>query len=41
MLINDVYREYMYEIKTKNYSERTIKGYKNNLQMYYDSLISL
>lgn len=36
MLINDVYREYMYEIKTKNYSERTIKGYKNNLNKFFN-----
>lgn len=36
MLINDVYREYMYEIKTKNYSERTIKGYRNNLNKFFN-----
>ncbi|MEF9990988.1 MAG: hypothetical protein RRZ84_01685 [Romboutsia sp.] len=31
MLIDDVYKEYIYEIRTRNYTERTIKGYKNNL----------
>ena len=34
MLIDDVYREYIYEIKTRNYTERTIKGYKNNLNKF-------
>lgn len=35
MLINDVYKEYIYEIKTRNYTERTIKGYKNNLNKFF------
>lgn len=25
-----IFKEYIYEIKTRNYIERTIKGYKNN-----------
>ena len=29
MLIDDIYKEYIYEIKIRNYTERTIKGYKN------------
>lgn len=35
MLIDDIYREYLYEIKSKNYTERTIKGYKNNLAKFF------
>lgn len=35
MLIDDVYREYIYEIKTRNYTDRTIKGYKNNLNKFF------
>lgn len=31
MLINDVIKEFVFEIRLRNYSERTIKGYKNNL----------
>jgi integrase/recombinase XerD len=32
--IDDIYREYIYEIKVRNYTERTIKGYKNNLNKF-------
>ena len=35
MLIDDVYKEYIYEIKTRNYTDRTIKGYKNNLNKFF------
>lgn len=35
MLIDDVYREYIYEIETRNYTDRTIKGYKNNLNKFF------
>ena len=35
MLIDDVYKEYIYEIRTRNYTERTIKGYKNNLNRFF------
>lgn len=31
MLINDVIKEFVFEIRLRNYSERTIKGYQNNL----------
>lgn len=31
MLLEDAVREYIYEIQCRNYTERTIKGYKNNL----------
>lgn len=35
MLIDDVYKEYIYEIRSRNYTERTIKGYKNNLNRFF------
>lgn len=35
MLIDDVLREYLYDIKTRNYTERTMKGYKNNLKKFF------
>lgn len=35
MLLDDVFKEYLYEIKTRNYTERTIKGYKNNLNRFF------
>lgn len=35
MFIDDVYKEYIYEIKTRNYTDRTIKGYKNNLNKFF------
>lgn len=35
MLIDDVYKEYIYEIRIRNYTERTIKGYKNNLNKFF------
>ena len=35
MLIDDVYKEYIYEITTRNYTDRTIKGYKNNLNKFF------
>lgn len=35
MLIDDVYKEYIYEIITRNYTDRTIKGYKNNLNKFF------
>lgn len=31
MLIEDVVKEYLYDISLRNYTERTIKGYKNNI----------
>lgn len=31
MLIEDVVKEYLYDIRLRNYTERTIKGYKNNI----------
>ena len=34
MLIDDALREYIYEIKLRNYTQRTIKGYKNNLTKF-------
>lgn len=35
MLLNDVLKEFIYEIKIKNYTSRTIKGYKNNLAKFF------
>lgn len=34
MYIDDVLKEYIYDIKCKNYTERTIKGYRNNLKKW-------
>lgn len=31
MFLEDLIKEYTYEIKTRNYTDRTIKGYKNNI----------
>ncbi|WP_218011399.1 MULTISPECIES: phage integrase N-terminal SAM-like domain-containing protein [unclassified Bacillus (in: firmicutes)] len=30
MKLEDIYKEFLYELEIKNYSPRTIKGYKNN-----------
>lgn len=35
MILNDVLREFLYEIQIKNYTPRTIKGYKNNLAKFF------
>lgn len=35
MLLNDVLREFLYEIQIKNYTSRTIKSYKNNLARFF------
>lgn len=35
MLINNVLREFLYEIKIRNYTPRTIKSYKNNLSEFF------
>ena len=29
--MEDLIKEYLYDIKTRNYTDRTIKGYKNNI----------
>ena len=34
MLLENVIKEYIYEIRCKNYTERTIKGYRNNLNKW-------
>lgn len=31
LILQDVIKEFIFEIKLRNYSERTIKGYKNNI----------
>ena len=31
MLLEDLAKEYIYEIQIRNYTPRTIKGYKNNI----------
>ena len=31
MFIEDAIKEYIYEIQVRNYTPRTIKGYKNNI----------
>ncbi|WP_338452378.1 phage integrase N-terminal SAM-like domain-containing protein [Niallia oryzisoli] len=30
MFLEDIYKEFFYELEIKNYSSQTIKGYKNN-----------
>lgn len=35
MLIDYIYNEYIYEIKTRNYIGRMIEGYKNNLNKFF------
>ncbi|WP_026567255.1 hypothetical protein [Bacillus sp. UNC41MFS5] len=30
MDLDDIYKEFLYDLDIKNYSPRTIKGYKNN-----------
>ncbi|WP_300283607.1 hypothetical protein [Peptacetobacter sp.] len=30
MLLDDLIKEYIYEIQVRNYSQRTIKDYRNN-----------
>ena len=34
MLLDDLIKEYIYEIQVRNYSQRTIKGYRNNAQKF-------
>ena len=34
MLLENIIQEYIYEIKCRNYTERIIKGYKNNLNRW-------
>ncbi|MGH4125310.1 MAG: tyrosine-type recombinase/integrase [Clostridium sp.] len=35
MLLNDVLKEFLFEIKIRNYSPRTQKGYKNNNALFH------
>ncbi len=30
MLLEDVYKEFLFDLEIKNYSIRTMKGYRNN-----------
>lgn len=34
MFLKDVIKEFVFEIRLRNYSERTIKGYKNNISKF-------
>ncbi len=38
MFLEDVYKEYLYDLDIKNYSPRTIKGYKNNNKAFLNYL---
>lgn len=38
MFLEDVYKEYLYDLEIKNYSPRTIKGYKNNNKAFLNYL---
>src|SRR5690606_28428528 len=38
LFIEDVYKEYLYELEIKNYSPTTIKGYKNNNRAFLNYL---
>lgn len=35
MLIDDVLGEYLYDSKTRNYTLRTMKGYRNKLKKFF------
>ncbi|KQL54068.1 recombinase [Heyndrickxia shackletonii] len=38
MFLEDVYKEFLYDLEIKNYSPRTIKGYKNNNKAFLNYL---
>lgn len=38
MFLEDIYREFLYDLEIKNYSPRTIKGYKNNNKAFLNYL---
>ena len=38
LLLDDIYEEFLYDLKIKNYSPRTIKGYKNNNKAFLNYL---
>lgn len=38
MLLEDIYKEFLYDLEIKNYSPRTIKGYKNNNKAFINYL---
>ncbi|MDF2605925.1 MAG: recombinase [Bacillales bacterium] len=40
MLINDIYNEFLFDLEIKNYSIRTIKGYRNNNRAFLNFLIN-
>jgi integrase/recombinase XerD len=35
MLLNDVLKEFLFEIKIRNYTPKTQKGYKNNNALFH------
>ena len=34
MLLEDVLKEFLFHLETKNYSVRTTKGYRNNIKVF-------
>ena len=34
MLLEDVLKEFLFHLETKNYSVRTTKGYRNNIKAF-------
>jgi integrase/recombinase XerD len=38
VFLEDVYKEFLYDLEIKNYSPRTIKGYKNNNKAFINYL---
>jgi integrase/recombinase XerD len=40
LLINDIYNEFLFDLEIKNYSIRTIKGYRNNNRAFLNFLIN-
>jgi integrase/recombinase XerD len=38
MFLEDVYKEFLYDLDIKSYSPRTIKGYKNNNKVFLNYL---
>ena len=38
MLLEDIYKEFLFDLEIKNYSIRTIKGYRNNNRAFLTTL---
>lgn len=36
MLVDDIVKEFIFELQVQNYTPRTIKGYKNNILKFIE-----